>query len=732
MSITFPVLRHLSIGDYGLFETNQSSGIDHKFAKGVHVIVGINGLGKTTLLNIIYRMMLGPKDMSKEDGGLSSTQHKLVDWRNKKYFRTRVRDEARSAWAEAIIGFGSQTLTVRRSLRTLEVQSLKLNGVAEAEASQDRYEALACELSGSSTYFDFFAVLRFLIFFLEDRPELIWDRRSQFDMFRLLFYDRVAAREAAEAYDEVQRIDSEYRNHRVPVREARRQLDQYDAAEQSGVASEIRAARRALAAAQNGEVEHNEAIEHARADYECVRLRREKARLDLEEARRAYEAEQELFYQHVFPDLKGTAEHVFLNLAAGGGCLVCGNRSAAAGDRLRAFAARHDCPICESHIEEQENVVSAAKFNQKRLEKVGNQVDELRVQLRALDDELVRTENLVREIVDARQESFDLVKRMQAKLNELQRLASADVVESVMSDDEEQIAFKRQYVEKEEARLLSLVASRTTAETRYKAIKSGQQQQLSARLSAVKSGFARIAEHLLAEKCSLREAMDTRRIGQEGEMIEFPILEVMMSSGVFTGSLSAREDATSVSESQREFIDLAFRMALMQAAASSQSDAMLVLETPEASLDSLFVQEAGALFRGFAAGGDSEGNVFIASTNLNNEGMIPALFGAIEPPKREPTAEADKDALVTDRASDPTQQSAPVLASELRADHLINLLQLSAPNAALRQHRIFYEEKLEAAVYSDLPAAQRPSLASIKEAPPQDGNAVDDAEQADD
>ena len=711
MAITFPVLRELKVEGYGLFETANSSGLSHAFDSGVHVIAGINGLGKTTLLNIIYRLLLGPRDMSKEDGGLSSTQHVLVDWRNKKYFRNRVRDEARGARAEAVISFGQRRLTVTRSLRTLEIESLAVDGAAEAQATQDRYEELIRELSGAASYFDYFAILRFLVFFLEDRPELIWDRRSQFDMFRLLFYDRAAAKAAAEEYDAAQRFDSQYRNERVPIREARRQLDEYDAAEQSGVAVEIRAARTALAAAQGQDEAHADAIVQARQSAESARLRREKTRLDLEEARLSYEEEQQLFYQHVFPDLEATAAHVFLNLATGGGCLVCGNRSAAAAERLQAYAERHQCPVCESELEQQENVVSAGEFNEKRLERVAHQVETIRASLAELDRTVARDDAQLNALIEARRGTVGLVEGLQTRLNELQRQASPDALEAVVADDEEQIAYKRRYVEVGEARLQALQADRTGAESRYKGIKAGQERQLTEHLSKVKQAFSRIAGHLLAETCTLREANDVRRIGQEGELLEFPILEVMMSSGVFTGSPSAREDSSEVSESQREFIDLAFRMALMEAAAAAQSDAMLVLETPEASLDALFVREAGALFRSFAAKGDASGNVFIASTNLNNEGMIPALFGAVAPPPREAVSADDADALARDPAAD-TAVPAPSLPAGERRAHLINLLSISAPNAALRQHRGYYEEKLWDAVFIDVASADRSALVS--------------------
>ena len=161
--------------------------------------MGINGLGKTTLLSILYRALLGPKDQSKSDEvGLLGSQHELSAWRNKAFFRDRVKDGAKDATAEIDVQFGEKLLTVRRRLNNLDVEYLAVDG-NELEASQEAYEAKVVEISGTSTYFDFFAILRYLVFFLEDRVELIWDRRSQFDMFRILLYDTAAAKAASEA-----------------------------------------------------------------------------------------------------------------------------------------------------------------------------------------------------------------------------------------------------------------------------------------------------------------------------------------------------------------------------------------------------------------------------------------------------------------------------------------------------------------------------------------------------
>jgi hypothetical protein len=141
--------------------------------------------------------------------------------------------------------------------------------------------------------------------------------------------------------------------------------------------------------------------------------------------------------------------------------------------------------------------------------------------------------------------------------------------------------------------------------------------------------------------------------------------------------------ANDVSESQREFIDLAFRMALMEVSAH-HGDAMLVLETPEANLDTVFITRAGQFFGRFARDGEG-GNRLLASCNLNQTRMIPALFGVfsedekqvIEDPNVQPIAPDDRDARVLD------------------------LLAFAKPNAAVRDFGDAYQRELDRAVHPE-------------------------------
>ena len=676
--INFPIIRRLEVRDYQIFQTDKSEGITHLFERGIHAVVGINGLGKTTLLSILYRALLGPKDQSKsDDAGLLGSQHELSTWRNRSFFRDRVADAAKSATVEVDIQFGDKLLTVRRRLANLEVEYLALDG-EDIDASQDSYEQSVVDLAGTATFFDFFAILRYLVFFLEDRVELIWDRRSQFDMFRILLFDTTAAKTAAEAYDDVQAADSRFRNRRAIHGKDRDRLAALEALAEDNQVAEVRTLRTAIAEIESRDREQAVQIEEARGRVDGARLKRERALLDLQEARTALEYEEQAHYKHLFPSIDETAKYVFLNILGGGGCLVCGSTDESVADHLRKKLAAHRCPICDSTQENQEKVTVPAEFSRARLKKLQTKVDKLR--------DAISIENSA---IDAATSEFEqLVDRRQGDLSKLRELRR-DLIDLGYVDLPSDIDIDnlRAAVKEGERELANLQAEQTAAEARYSRIVRKQRKAIDDTLGTVRRRFREYASLVLAERCELNVASEKRSIGQEGAKFEFPYFEVMMTSGVFNQSLSTRQNAESVSESQREFLDIAFRMALISAVTAGKADSMLVLETPESSLDSLFVAKAGEAFRHFAEDATRR-NVLIASTNLNNEEMLSALLGTHPVPSREKPLASDPQF----RSAKARAVPAPVVPAAERNSRIINLLELAVPNAALREHRRYYRQ----------------------------------------
>lgn len=135
---------------------------------------------------------------------------------------------------------------------------------------------------------------------------------------------------------------------------------------------------------------------------------------------------------------------------------------------------------------------------------------------------------------------------------------------------------------------------------------------------------------------------------------------------------------------------MAFRMAILEIAAPN-APSMLILETPEASLDSVFVPRAADLLRRFAARDDDASDTrLIASSNVNREQMIPALFGAY-PDRRFHGQVVDE----------PEQPSPPTVPIEERAAHVLDLLTIAAPTRALDRFRVPYEDERDRAIYPE-------------------------------
>jgi len=115
------------------------------------------------------------------------------------------------------------------------------------------------------------------------------------------------------------------------------------------------------------------------------------------------------------------------------------------------------------------------------------------------------------------------------------------------------------------------------------------------------------------------------KVATGAPQINLPTFRIAMTSSTHLAAHD-RSTATSVSESQKEFLDLAFRMTLLDMVVNDGAT-MLVMETPEASLDSWFMARAAQMIRKFSPEGGQR--MLIATSNINGTTMIPALLGLL-------------------------------------------------------------------------------------------------------
>jgi predicted nucleic acid-binding Zn-ribbon protein len=686
--VVIPCLKRLRVDNYELYPPHPELGeLEHEFVPGVNVILGINGLGKTTLLNMIFRLLVGPYDPSKGDRIRPGRKQASLKHANIDFFRKRVRDDAVDATATAVFAFGDAEVEITRNLDDLSLVSYRFGDECHeagvpARDLDDVLMELVCRLAGLDTTsdpkdleeapenpaarelpayrYDFDFLIRNLVFFLEDKVPLIWNPEGQFVVLRILLVGEALSKAIAEARNELLRIDSLYRN-RVWTRNSvadtiKKTLDRL---RKEGVAVE----QRDLLMSELGGVEARRedlegALTRLQRDIEGVDTELLRTRAELFDGEMVLREEEAVFFHSAFATAKPPADLIVQALASRQGCLVCGNRSEDTHRLARARLDRHCCPVCDSQVAEHEGAVSYSETRkgklaeaedrvatlQRRYGRLGKAVENARLDYDTTLDELSATRKRHRELRLA--------------------LASAEGLAQVREEVEglqAQLTFL-------EADVIQLEVDLEVAQREHEVLIRNARNDVERFSDAIVAAFNGYAKDFMVDDCRLRY-IDNRRgkVAQADRLIDWPAFEVEMSSGQGNGA-TKRMGHEEVSESQKEFVDLAFRMALLKAA-SDATPAMLAVETPEASLDAVFMSRAGRLLREF--GSANPGNILVVSCNLTGESMIPRLLGV--------GLEGGEDL-------------------DARMRRVINLLRLARPTKALLSNGEEYEAAFRKAV----------------------------------
>jgi len=680
--ICFPVIRRVIVKNYAIFpgsnpdfvldfhkseeKPRQENGLSHDFINGVTVIAGINGLGKTTLLNIILRLLIGPLDRSKEDpNDIGSGVHELRTWRTPRFFSSRVPDGAVDAEASAEIWFGRDRIEVTRALANLQIRSLRVND-QNITPDESQYKSAIERLSGLPDFVDFHFIVRNLIFCLEDRRNIIWTASGQFDLARILFAGKVAAG-FRKQLDDANKKDGEYRRqlHSYNRLVSDLERERKRAAVRPGTEAAIAALKVALGETERRTMHISERIDAISNEIRACRDDILTSRLHLETKVREHERLEAEYVALAFPSADTTIKYVLSHLISSHKCAVCGSADSPILEDIKSRVEAGHCPVCDSPPSSQENIVSGEKVSAERVNRAAKELDAAR---RALEIAEHDYHQLISEEKELSSEKKKLQERRREQLHEL-HVRGADLPQA-----DEQIRQLEASLELASIKKDQLEDARSAAFQKAQATLNVIREKIELSHSKVRDYFEIFVREFVAEKCLL--SMETRReiIGQSGSggSLQFPGFQVTMTSGVFEMPQIRRGPET-VSESQKEFIDLAYRMALIATVSEGTGGAMIVLETPEASLDTFFINSAGQLLRKFAdrtyidGENDGMGNVLIASSNLNAANMIRALLGV-----------DDETTEVSDR--------------------VINLLELAAPNAMLKAHPKEYFAELKKAV----------------------------------
>jgi len=617
-SIYLPVIDQIVITGYQTYTSATNGGVlDHSFVDGVNLVVGVNGLGKTTLLRLMHRVLAGPFELrSSDELGQGQREIKPIA-RVGKLFGDRVPDGAKNATAKLIFRIGSKKVEITRRLDNLKITELLVNGREILSAGievEDQYKTWLIAASGFTSFFDVLLSLHYLIFFFEDRRSIVWDADAQDELTRLFLYSAEDAQAYRTSFNLSTQADSLARNYQNILTREQKALQKAAAALQDGTNNHAQDLR-----LHKSLTERLTAAKLSQADFESQHRSLVQQQLSYEsellELQEQISVSRDGVLSQLFPALEDYGAIVLSRMQTEKLCIVCGSEDKTfIENALETLTKVRQCPCCDTPIQVPQVTVNlkhqaqaAARLDalhEKRLA-LRKTLDGTREQVQVLHAQLTMKAKEVAQIrVEYEPVNLRVEAASQANSPDRQKRISSleEGMEVAQADREKHLTILRDISQRHE---------KNTKKT----------------IDKIAKEFDEIIGELLAEKCELSASIAEMRVGegQSDLRVLAPRFIPMMTSAVSPQVPVPRRTPDSVSESQRDLIDFAFRLAFLRVAASSQAVSILI-DTPESSLDSVFIPKFAKLLIAEGSRPGKAARRFVVTANLTGSPMIAKLL----------------------------------------------------------------------------------------------------------
>lgn len=620
---SFPITLSLKVQNYGLYPGADGSGnLDIKFQPGLTLILGANGLGKTTLITMIFRLMTGPFDLSLPNGSIGTTELKATSLNSDgvREFAARVNDSAKTAKATLDFDLGGKRFSVTRSLSNLALQSFSIDGELQTrdELTFQKDIAAAANLA---TFGEWILVLRTMVFFFEDRRALVWDVSAQRQLLRCLLLSPEQATKWAVAERDILTLDTRMRNLQSALKREEREIAETEIKTTSapGVAAALKAAEAASQRLIEQQEQLADRLDVADRSRHRARLDLLRAESDCDSAIRELERARLSAIEARFPTADESVRYIIAHLMTNGECLVCKTKNRE--DKRTEFIQAIDkriCVICDAQLPTTEPAVD---IGDERIAALLSKVDATTKAMKAasqhLNESTAEYEKVNQDLATCASELADINDQITSFVNQL------PPGEKAAREQHEELRGLQHRVD-------DLRSQIKKARRKFHRDMTSHRDSIRRFAKGIKQAFEDAAQGFLMEDSGLTWTTISEPVGQAGldgaELTEYPAFAVDLSGGDFAG-LVRRDGPNQVSESQREFIDLAFRMALIKVSASNKAGT-IVIDAPESSLDAVFVDRASKVLARFA--NDNKVNRLLATSNLAASPLIPSLMIAAE------------------------------------------------------------------------------------------------------
>lgn len=632
-----PNLRKIKIKEYTLYQ--QEPTFEYEFKDGTNAVIGANGIGKTTFVNIIIYCLVGHK--KKKFKINKNTQKMKIEYTDEDFFSSRIDNSAddfknKSAKASLEFSLGNTQIVITRSLMDNKINSLFIDGQEINEPNDIIYQAKIEELSNISQFQDFEVLIREFLFFDEQRKNVAWEIDSQDNILRILLLDEEYHLKINDLEDKITKADTKGRHKSEDKRVAEASYNELveakdDVVNQSKVGMED----------TDSEIENNKDHEFKRQklvsrkneiNHQLV-IRKEELAIEQEKFSEVTQESLQIegtltnisaIYDNVMSEIKRLETDLYKsiynklpdyyftiekNMLAEGKCLVCNAKSREIQQNASILKRKGKCLICSSKLVDSVSVDSGV------VERLNLLNDEKIEKLNQLNNQKNKQEKLNTKL----QESKNSISNLKIIINDLER--AKVVIDSELNKDRPDDGKPDMYNEilKNKEAIINELDKEVRAAYQERDNYKNELIEYTQKFKAVINNLNQRLSYYFNKYASTFIGLDCKLSVMGKTLNKIPHFYYVPE---IDGQI--RKDIWSVSESQRFFIDQAFRMAIIEylQANITNFSTFFITETPEGSLDIAYESQVAMMFNIFS----KSNNKIIFTSNLNSSNFLKELY----------------------------------------------------------------------------------------------------------
>lgn len=600
----FPKILKITLKSFSLYTLQPIITVD--FPGGVFCLAGANGLGKSTFITAVNYGLTGIVSHRKYESVEEYYKYSLSF--SADFFSGRITELDRDA-AEVSLDFtiGDYLYSITRGLfepdqlRRFRICDSNCNSLiidTEVLTPGERHREYAKSITshiGLKTFEQFVFLQHFILTFDERRNLVFWDQKVIEQALYLAFGLDDAAK-ADSLRREIEKADSLVRNFNWQATEVRKKLTEME----SIIDSSSRKDENHTDILEQHLIIINK-IEDAESSIEQIENELKDANLKLSEISAQYTSlksqYEEEFSNRLQLCLNVSKHPMIVSCIKDMQCALCGAHGATVVNNIQFSIQNNLCPLCKTDISfssSQSDPMESLKETDRKMMHNRTECEAVRRTINRLTSNL----EIAKAIYDDNKKNlvgFETANKnvLRLLINKKDNTGIEEILKTYRTQMNDFLEGKKEQIEIRDTKLTELQQYRKHLGIRY----------ANAEERFVPS-FKKLAYLFLGIGIDIRMETSSSRIGLT--------LDV--------NSITRRQQYQ-LSESQRFFVDIALRMALVQYMSDPESKGCLFIDTPEGSLDIAYESRAGDMFAAFV----NNGYHIMMTANINSSRILRKL-----------------------------------------------------------------------------------------------------------